>query len=186
MTPETLLYVKDRTAWRDWLAAHHAEATEVWLVAYRKETGRPSVAYSDAVEEALCFGWIDSTRRGLDAQRYAQRYTPRRPGSAYSQTNKERLARLAKQGLVTEAARADVERNRPEDYEPPADILDALRAYPQAWAFFQSTSPAYQRIRVAYVDTARGRGEEYDKRIRHLVAMCGKQKHIGYGIEAFY
>ena len=86
------LYVTSRENWRGWLQENHWSETEIWLVYYRKQTGKPRIAYNDSVEEALCFGWIDSKVRTLDAERYAQRFTPRNPRTGYSQTNKERLS----------------------------------------------------------------------------------------------
>src|SRR6185369_14508235 len=90
-SPAPLLHVADRRDWRRWLEANHATARDIWLVSWRTHTGKPRISYNDAVEEALCFGWIDSTQRGLDEDRVAQRYSPRRPNSTYSQINKERL-----------------------------------------------------------------------------------------------
>ncbi|MDX1421389.1 MAG: YdeI/OmpD-associated family protein [Rubricoccaceae bacterium] len=180
------LYVPTRAAWRAWLAAHHAEASEIWLVWYRVHTGRPSVPYNDAVEEALCFGWIDSVRKGLDDERYAQRYTPRRAGSAYSQLNQERLARLLSAGQVHPSVAAGLGEVRPEAFEIPEDIRAALEARPGAWAFFASASPAYQRIRAAYVDQARGRPDVFEKRLAHLVEASARGRRFGYGIEAYY
>jgi uncharacterized protein YdeI (YjbR/CyaY-like superfamily) len=179
------LYVDTREAWRAWLAAHHATASEIWLVSYRKHTGRPSVPYNDAVEEALCFGWIDSTRKGLDDERYVQRYTPRREGSAYSQLNRERLARLDEQGRLLPSVREVLDAIRPEAYQIPDDIRSALEDA-GAWAFFQTTSPSYQRIRAAYVDGARAQPEEFAKRLNHLIAQSAREKQFGYGIESYY
>ncbi|MEM6646880.1 MAG: YdeI/OmpD-associated family protein [Bacteroidota bacterium] len=180
------LYVSNRQAWRDWLAAHHDRASEIWLVTYRKHTGQPSVPYNDAVEEALCFGWIDSTRKGLDDERLAQRFTPRKARSGYSQTNKERLARLAKQGKLHPWVEGDLQSARPETFEIPGDIRAALEAREGAWAFFSGTSPAYQRIRAAYVDHARKRPGEFEKRLNNLVAKSAQQKQFGYGIEDYF
>lgn len=180
------LYVPSREEWRDWLAAHHAEKSEIWLVTYRKHTGRPSVPYNDAVEEALCFGWIDSTRKGLDNERFAQRFTPRGPGSAYSQTNKERLARLGAEGKLHASVEGDLAEVRPEDFEIPEDIRAALEARDGAWAFFAGTSPSYQRIRAAYVDHARDRPDEFEKRLKNLVEKSAEGKRFGYGIEGYF
>lgn len=180
------LYVATREEWRDWLAARHEEAREIWLVSYRKHTGRPSVPYNDAVEEALCFGWIDSTRKGIDDKRYAQRYTPRRPGSPFSQPNIERLARLLSQGRVRPSVAESLGDVRPEAFVIPDDILAALHADEAAWAFFQTTSPSYQRIRAVYVDGARDRPEEFAKRLNRLIEMSARGKQFGYGIESYY
>ncbi|MEM1126578.1 MAG: YdeI/OmpD-associated family protein [Bacteroidota bacterium] len=180
------LYVSTRHAWRDWLATHHPHKSEIWLVSYRAHTGRPNVPYNDAVEEALCFGWIDSTRKRIDDERYAQRFTPRRATSPYSQTNKERLARLAAQGKLHPSVAAVLQGARPEAFQIPPDIRAALAARPGAWAFFSQTSPAYQRIRAAYVDHARHRGAEFEKRLNHLVEKSAQHKQFGYGIEAYF
>ncbi len=180
------LYVPTRKAWRGWLALHHADTPEIWLVSYRKATGKPSVPYNDAVEEALCFGWIDSVRKGLDAYSYAHRYTPRRSGSSFSQTNKERLARLLAQGQVHPSVLTTLGEVRPEDYVFPQDIMAALQANARAWAFFLQTSPSYQRIRVAYIDGARKRPLEFEKRLKHLITRCAQEKQFGYGIEDYF
>lgn len=179
-------YAPDRAAWRAWLTAHHNVKSEIWLVSYRVATGRPNVSYSEAVEEALCFGWIDSTRKGIDDERYAQRYTPRRTGSSYSQLNKERLARLIAAGQVLPAVCDEVQPLDLDAFAFPEDIVEALRARDGAWAFFASTAPSYQRIRVAFVDDARSRPEEFQKRLRHLVEKSAKGRCYGYGIEDFY
>lgn len=184
--PGPLLDPGTRESWRAWLADHFADASEIWLVSWRKHTGEPSVAYNDAVEEALCFGWIDSVRKTVDADRYAHRYTPRRPGSGFSQTNQERLARLLARGAVHPDVAAALSDVRPEAYAMPADVLGALKADAAAWAFFRSTSPSYQRIRVAYVDDGRKRPGELEKRLANLVAKCAAGKQFGYGIEDYY
>ena len=87
---DTLLF-DNRDEWRTWLEKHHRTTKEVWLLHYKKQSKKPHLNHFDAVEEALCFGWIDSTVKHLDEERIAQRFSPRRPGSGYSQTNKERL-----------------------------------------------------------------------------------------------
>jgi len=180
------LHVTTRTAWRAWLEEHHHDRSEIWLVAYKKATGLPRLPYNDAVEEALCFGWIDSTQKRIDDERTAQRFSARRPGSGYSQTNKERLARLILAGQVIPSVLETLDDVRPEAFNIPDDILAALQAGEAAWAFFQSTSPSYQRIRAAYVDTARERPEVFQKRLRNLVEKCARGKQFGYGIEAYY
>lgn len=180
------LYVATHESWRAWLKANYDHKPEIWLIAYRKQTGRPSIPYNAAVEEALCFGWIDSIRKGIDEARLAQRYSPRKPGSGYSQTNKERLARLIQAGKVMPEVLAEIGDMRPEDYEIPEDILAALQADEAAWSFFQNTSPPYQRIRAAYIDVARGRPAEFQKRLANLVKKSAQGKQFGYGIEDYY
>jgi uncharacterized protein YdeI (YjbR/CyaY-like superfamily) len=180
------LYVTTREEWREWLTANFDTKPEIWLISYRKHTGRPNLPYNSAVEEALCFGWIDSIRKGIDSECMAQRFSPRRPGSSYSQTNKERLARLIRAGKVIPAVMESIGDVRPENYEIPKDILSALQSNEEAWLFFRSTSPSYQRIRTAYIDVARKRTAEFKKRLDHLIDMSAKGKQFGYGIEDYY
>jgi len=180
------LYITTREEWRQWLAEHYRTATEVWLVYPRKESGMPRIPYHVAVEEALCFGWIDSIAKKVDEQRYMQRFTPRRPGSPYSQTNIERLRRLVPQGKVMPEVLSVVQPLLEREFITPADIEAALRANEAAWANFQRYPGPYQRIRIAYVDGARGRPEEFEKRLRKLMRMAELDKKFGFGIEEFY
>jgi uncharacterized protein YdeI (YjbR/CyaY-like superfamily) len=180
------LYVADRQAWRAWLAEHYRTEPEVWLVYPRKETGRPRIPYNDAVEEALCFGWIDSTQKTLDEDHTAQRFSPRRAGSGYSQINKERLHRLLAQGRVIDEVRKKLPDVSVDGFKPAPDILRALKANAQAWENFQRYSPSYQRIRIAYVEDARDRPEEFQKRLASLIQKSEKNKQFGFGIETFY
>src|SRR4030043_1595586 len=102
------LYVKDRRSWRTWLARNHDKEKEIWLIYYRKETGKPRIPYNDAVEEALCYGWIDSTVKNIDTERFAQRFSPRKKSSSLSQANKERIIRLIATKKMTPAGLAAV------------------------------------------------------------------------------
>lgn len=180
------LYVTTRDAWRSWLEEHYMSKSEIWLVYYRAETGKPRIPYNHAVEEALCFGWIDSTVKKIDQDRFAQRFTPRQPGSEFSQTNKERLNKLIAQGKVIPEVLASLDIPGLREFDYPQDILAALRENEPAWENFQHYSASYQRIRVAYVDSARDRPGEFEKRLSHLIKMTGKDKQFGYGIEDYY
>jgi uncharacterized protein YdeI (YjbR/CyaY-like superfamily) len=97
-----ILHVANPEKWREWLEAHYKTESEIWLVYYKKATGKPRIEYNDAVEQALCFGWIDSTAKKLDEERTAQRFSPRKPKSGYSQANIERLRYLVSQGMVVD------------------------------------------------------------------------------------
>src|SRR5947199_112773 len=112
----TLLHPTTRAAWRSWLAANHDRETEIWLVYNKRHTGEPRVEYDDAVEEAVCFGWIDSIVRTIDENRYAQKFTPRKAKSKWSVSNIERFARMVREGKMTPAGMA---KSRP-DLEDPA------------------------------------------------------------------
>ncbi len=177
-----LLEVSTRAAWRAWLRRHYKTDTVVWLIFHKKHTGRPRVAYGDAVEEALAFGWIDSTVHRLDDDRYAQRFTPRRPGSPYSEPNLARLRAMAAKGKVAPDVLARVERLlTAKPVKVPPDILAALKSDPETWRNFRAFSDSYKRIRVAYVDHARVRPEEFAKRLRHLLRMTKANRLIGTG-----
>ena len=181
------LYIHRRADWRRWLKRNYRSADEIWLEYPTVDSGRPRIGYNDAVEEALCFGWIDSIIKSYRPDSRAQRFSPRRPRSGYSQLNKERLARLLAAGKVMpEVADALPDDVDPTRFELPADIVAALKAEPGAWDFFQATSPAYQRIRAAHVDDARVRPEEFDKRLANLVRRCARGQRFGHGIEPYY
>ncbi len=175
------LYVTNRKDWRTWLRAHYKTEKEIWLVYPRKETGKPRLLYNDAVEEALCFGWIDSIIKTLDKERTVQRFSPRKPGSAYSPANQERLRKLIQQHKVTKEVRDTLENLSEEKFEIPEDILSAIKANPEAWKNFQGFSEAYKRIRIGFIDGARKRPEEFQKRLRYFIRMTEKNKQYGFG-----
>src|SRR5512135_289989 len=102
------LYVTTPAEFRRWLAVHHKVKTEIWLVQYKKAAKKPSIKYLEAVEEAICFGWIDGFEKGIDAERYATRFTPRRPKSNWTETNKERARKLIAEGRMTAAGLASL------------------------------------------------------------------------------
>jgi uncharacterized protein YdeI (YjbR/CyaY-like superfamily) len=180
-------YVAERQAWRTWLQAHFQSKSEIWLVVPKKASGKPALSYNDAVEEALCFGWIDSIRKVLDEDSSAQRFSPRKPGSGYSQPNKERLAWLAERGLLHPSIQEQVAPLLAEPFEFPTDILEAIRAQPAAWTNYQNFSPGYRRIRIAYIEGARSRPEEFQKRLDNFIHKTAENKLIrGYGGIAKY
>jgi uncharacterized protein YdeI (YjbR/CyaY-like superfamily) len=179
-------YASNREDWRGWLSANYQTADEVWLVYYRKQSGKPRIPYNDAVEEALCFGWIDSITGGIDDDRYAQRFTPRKKGSSFSQTNIERLRRMVDQGKVQPEIVAGLGDLLQQEFAFPPDIMAELKANDQAWRNFHNFSGPYQRIRVAYIDNARKRPDEFAKRLRNFIQKTEKDKQFGFGIEAYY
>jgi len=182
-----LLYVTKRTEWRDWLKKHYKSEQEVWLVYYKKHTGKPRILYNDAVEEALCFGWIDSTVRRIDEDRFAQRFSLRNPKTPYSQANKERLKELVKQGKVADEVVTILGDLMREQFEIPPDILEAIQANKEAWKNFQRLSQSYIRIRIAFIDGARNRPQEFKKRLNYFIEMTEKDKQFGFGgIEKYY
>jgi uncharacterized protein YdeI (YjbR/CyaY-like superfamily) len=175
------LRVTNRKDWRKWLRQHYKTEKEIWLVYYKKETGKPRIVYNDAVEEALCFGWIDSIVKTLDEKRTVQRFSPRKPKSKYSAANQERLRKLTKQRKVIKEVREALGDISEEKFEIPKDILKVIKANKEAWNNFRKFSDAYKRIRIGFIDGARKRPKEFKKRLRYFIKMTEKNKQYGFG-----
>ena len=183
------LYVHRRADWRRWLQKHFRKMPDIWLVLPNKASGRPSLLYNDAVEEALCVGWIDSIKKTLGADEAVQRYSPRRSRSPYSQQNVERLRWLLKNDLVHANVRAAAEDAVARPFVFPRDIMAALKKDPEAWKWFQRQSGPYQRIRIWWVDAARSTAhpEVFPQRLNALIEACKAKKLVGYGgIEKYF
>ena len=187
MKTETF-YTSDRNEWRKYLAEHYKTSNEIWLVFPLKNSAEESILYNDAVEEALCFGWIDSTVRPIDELHIARRFTPRRKGSSYSQPNIERLILLENQGLIMPEIRESVLPLIAAPFVFPADIIEELKRDETVWSNYMRFSESYRRIRVAYIDAARKRPDEFEKRLRGFIEKTRKNKIIkGFGgIEKYY
>ncbi len=181
------LYVTNPKDWRAWLKKHYKTEKEIWLIYPGKGTGKPRIPYNDAVEEALCFGWIDSTHKRLDEEHTAQRFSPRKPKSQYSQANIERLRTLVAKKKVIKEVADSVKDVLDEEFTFPPDILKAIKANKEAWMNFQKFSDSYKRIRIAFIDGARNRPAEFRKRLRYFIEMTEKNKVFGFGgIEKHY
>ncbi|MFA5077142.1 MAG: YdeI/OmpD-associated family protein [Candidatus Micrarchaeia archaeon] len=180
------LYVKDREAWRAWLSAHYRGEREIWLIYYKKASGKPRIPYNDAVEEALCFGWIDSIVKSIDGERFAQRFSPRRPGSQLSQMNKERIRKLVAEKRMRKEGLAAVSHAYLPDSDHggfivPENILKAIRKNPDAWKHFQKLPESYKRIRIAYIQHRRRQGEEAFRRsLTNFIKLTAKNKRFGF------
>jgi uncharacterized protein YdeI (YjbR/CyaY-like superfamily) len=173
-----------RQKWRGWLHKHHDSEAAIWLVFYKRQTGRKGVAYRDALEEALCFGWIDSLVRRLDDARFARKFTPRKVDSRWSTVNRRLYADLLARGLVAAPGlrRPPTEKSgdalRPSLATIPACIEQALKADPRAWAFFEQLAPSYRRQCIAWIDSAK-REETKEKRLQEVVALMSAGKKLG-------
>ena len=185
---KNIFYTSKREEWRKWLSKNYRTAKEVWFVFPMKETGEESLSYNDAVEEALCFGWIDSTIKHIDNTHRAQHFTPRKKGSAYSRPNIERLIWLEKNNLLMEEIRLEVLELIRAPYVFPEDIIFSIKTDLRTWENFNSLSDGYKRIRIAYIDAARKRPEEFKKRLENFIAKTHDGKIIkGFGgIEKYY
>jgi uncharacterized protein YdeI (YjbR/CyaY-like superfamily) len=175
------LYVTNRKDWREWLEGNFETADEIWLVFPNKASGEESIPYNDAVEEALCFGWIDSIIKSIDEHHTARRFTPRRSNSKYSQPNKERLKWLAENNRLHPSIVESVQPILEEEFVFPEDILSAIKANKKAWENYQAFSGAYKRMRIAYIDVARRRPEIFEKRLANFIKVTDQNKLIGYG-----
>jgi uncharacterized protein YdeI (YjbR/CyaY-like superfamily) len=181
------LYISNRKDWRAWLEKNFEKEKEIWLVYPKKSSGKSRILYNDAVEEALCFGWIDSIVKKLDDNCSAQRFSPRDPKSAFSQANKERLKWLLHKNMIHPSLLDTVKETLKEKFIFPPDILTALKNDSAAWKNYQKFTPSYRRIRIAYIDAARKRPAEFEKRLRNFIRKTRDNKKIGFGgIEKYY
>jgi len=182
--PVKPVHMRSRDSWRRWLERHHALKTQVWLAYYKAHTGKPSVTYVEAVEEALCFGWIDGQVQRIDDESWCQRFTPRRPGSAWSKVNLRRFARLTAQGVVTDAGRAagptkdtrvaDTFWDRP-DVTPP-EVKAGLRVSPKALAVFEALPPSRRKQYIAWLASAK-KAETKARRFAKAIDMLERGEH---------
>jgi uncharacterized protein YdeI (YjbR/CyaY-like superfamily) len=175
------LYVANRKDWRIWLEINFKKEKEIWLVYPNKSSGKPRISYNDAVEEALCFGWIDSQLKSINEESSAQRFSPRNPKSEYSQANKERLKWLLKENILHPSMLEIAREISKEEFVFPPDIINAIKSDNAAWVNYQKFSPSYIRIRIAYIEGARNRPEEFQKRLRNFINKTRESKQIGFG-----
>ena len=179
------LYVTDRDEWRDWLAKHHGSEAEVWLIYYKKESGRPRIPYDHAVEEALCFGWIDSIVKRVDDEKFAQKFTPRRDRSRWSALNRRRLRTLIRDGRMTEAGLAKIDQatlaevRRGSSSQASNDIPDyferALKRNAKAWRSFQGLTPPRRSAYVRLVMDAK-REETRERRLAEAISLLEQSR----------
>jgi uncharacterized protein YdeI (YjbR/CyaY-like superfamily) len=182
-----VVFFETPTEFRAWLEANHETATELWVGFHKKATGRPSMIWQEAVEQALCFGWIDGIRKSVDEDSFTNRFTPRKPRSNWSNVNIAKVAELTERGLMEPAGiRAFEKRDaatsgdysfeqRPETL-PPANE-EQFRTNEAAWAFFQAQPPGYRRLTTHWVMTAK-REETRQKRLATLIADSGQGRRI--------
>ncbi len=180
---------RNRAQWRKWLEKNHATETEVWLVFLKKHTPKPNLSYNDAVEEAVCFAWIDGIKKSIDENRYMHRFTPRKPNSNWSEPNKKRVERMRKAGKMAPAGEKAVEDARSRgnwdnpvsaltDFPMPPEFESRLKRNKKAAAFFDSLAPSYRREFVAWVATAK-RPETRKRRLDETIKLLRQGKKLG-------
>ena len=178
-----IFHAESRAAWRAWLAENHASERGVWLCSWKKPTGRPVCPYPEAVEEALCFGWIDSTVNTLDDERGLQLMTPRKPKSSWTRLNKQRVADMEAAGLMTDAGRRAVAAaqangywtlfDQVEDLVEPPDLVAALDAEPEARAHWDAFPPHARKMMLGWLVTA-AKEETRQRRIAAIVEKAAR------------
>ncbi len=183
------LYVKTSDEWKKWLTKNHDKIEEVWLIFYKKETGKPSIEYEAAVEEALCFGWIDSIIKKIDEERYVRKFTPRKDKSVWSESNKKRVKKVVKDGRMTEYGLEKIKAAKKsgkwyEDVRPdisfnmPTDFEKALKQNKKAKENFEKLSPTYRKHYIGWIATAK-REKTIEKRIEEYIKMLKQVKKLG-------
>jgi len=179
------LRVRGPGQWRDWLRKHHASESEVWLVFYKRHTGTVSIDYKDALDEALCFGWIDSLIRRLDDDRYARKFTPRRPESRWSAVNRKRYAqlraagRLRPPGIARAPTRRSAEPRRMKlPSKLPGSMQKALRENPAAGRTWRALPPGQRRLYCAWIESAK-REETKQRRLEEATRLLNAGKVLG-------
>lgn len=181
-------YTSKREEWRSYLESRFENSSEIWFVFPTKASGEDALSYNDAVEEALCFGWIDGRAGTLDETHQIRRFTPRRNGSPYSQPNIERLKWLDEQGRIHPKIRESVLPVIEAPFVFPKDIMQEIEMDEEVFENFKNFSDSYKRIRIAYIDAARNRPEEFEKRLNNFIEKTRKNKLImGYGgVDKYY
>jgi len=181
--------MRSRRQWRAWLEENHAAAKELWVIFYKKHTGKASVTYAEAVEEALCFGWIDGIIKRIDDEKHMRRFSPRRDNSRWSELNKKRARKLIEEGRMTETGLAKVEAAkengqwdaavlpRPEPQVPP-ELQKALARSAQARRNFESLAPSYRRQFIYWIAAAK-RDETRRKRTAEAIDLLAQNKKLG-------
>ena len=184
------IYIKTRSKWRDWLDKNHdKEDKGIWLVFYKKHTNKPSLEYEDAIEEALCFGWIDSIIKKIDDEKYVRKFTPRKDKSFWSKLNKKRANKMIKEGKMTEAGLAKIQKAkktgiwqkepRPAlSLEMPEEFAKALAKNKKAKENFDVLADSNRKYYIGWIAYAK-RPETKDRRIAESIALLEQGKKLG-------
>jgi uncharacterized protein YdeI (YjbR/CyaY-like superfamily) len=178
------VFAKKRAEWRRWLEKNHVHSQGIWLGFYKKVTGKPTLAYDAAVEEALCFGWIDGTKKKLDEECYVFRFTPRKPNSLWSKSNLQRAERMIAEGKMMAAGlkaynKSDRREVMPMPSELPKNLEERFRKQPTAWANYQKFPAGYRRMTAGWVASAK-KQETQIKRLENLMEFSSRNERIRF------
>ena len=180
---------RNRDHWREWLRENHAVASEVWVVFFKKTSPKNNLSYNDAVEEAVCFGWIDGVKRSIDEHRYMHRFSPRLPDSRWSPSNKERVRRMLEAGLMTAAGERAIAQAKqsgawdaaappPGPLPMPPELAAGLERNRKARTHFESLAPSYKRQYVDWVASAK-REDTRRRRIAEAIDLLSRGMKLG-------
>jgi uncharacterized protein YdeI (YjbR/CyaY-like superfamily) len=186
------LYFKTRLEWRSWLEKNHSTSEGIWIVYYKKPSGKPRIPYNEAVEEALCFGWIDGKIKSINKDYFIQRFTPRRSGSRWSKYNIDRIRKLITEGRMKTAGlkafkeaveSPDLIYENRSDGDPviPNDLMDAFRKNNKAYENFKSFPPSSRRMFIEWLNSAK-KSETRPRRIEKIVGLSEKNIKSGIGL----
>lgn len=193
------LNIANREDWRKWLESNHSQQTEVWLIYYKKHTKKLTISYNDAVEEALCFGWIDSTAKRIDDEKYMQRFTPRKDVNNWSELNISRVHKLIKEGKMTEIGLSktgnilnkqsiemfnDSNQNQNQNQsqnqqvELSTNLIEQIKRNKQAWDYFNKLAPSHKRNYINWIMSAK-RETTRSNRVKEAIELLAKNQKLG-------
>jgi uncharacterized protein YdeI (YjbR/CyaY-like superfamily) len=183
------LYLANRDDWREWLEKNHDTEKEVWLIFYKTHTSKPTIPYEDAVEEALCFGWIDSIIKKIDDEKFARKFTPRKTKSKWSKLNKKRVEKMITEGKMSEAGLTQIEEakksgewfktvTRQQTLVIPPFIKEALAANKKALDNFNNLAISYKRQYIGWITNAK-RKEALKRRLEEVIKVLEKNEKLG-------
>ncbi len=183
------LHFARRSDWRSWLEKNHETTKDAWLIFYKKHTGKPNITYDEAVEEAICFGWIDSIIKRIDDQKFARKFTPRKPTSSWAESNKKRVQKMIMQGRMTKAGLELINQAKQhgqwsqnsllrKQISFPEYIEQALRSNEKALINFNKLAPSYRRQYVGWVNSAK-KEETRRKRLAEVIGKLERNEKLG-------
>jgi uncharacterized protein YdeI (YjbR/CyaY-like superfamily) len=184
------VYVKNREEWREWLCKNHnKEEKGIWLVFFKKKTKKPTLEYKHAVEEALCFGWIDSIIKKIDEEKYVRKFTPRDSKSLWSLSNKRRVTKMIKEGKMTRHGLAKInaakksglwdKNDRPQiNFDMPHELENALKKNRKARKFFEHLAPSYKKQFIGWIKIAKQK-ETKEKRLKETIEKLTNGEKLG-------
>ncbi len=189
LIPDLQFCASSREEWRAWLQQNHAGASEIWLVYFKKHTGKPTVGYAESVEEALCFGWVDGLKKRIDEDRYAHRFSPRKAKSKWTPLNIQRARKMIEAGKMTEAGLVSFRQRLEYDekflqartqkkLELPAEMEAAIKLNKAAWNNFKQLAPGYRKQYVGWLVSAK-KPATRTRRLEEAIRLLARNKKLG-------